>query len=88
MVYRFDLPTTSKDRVAFKQMTMIRPKFWFWEVGLWNSEMRAEIMGLKEGMLELKEIKEKLRDIKKWDIMSEGGGGESSLNGDERREER
>jgi len=35
--------------------------------------MRAEILGLKEGMLDLKEIKEMLLDIKKGDKMSEGG---------------
>jgi len=40
------------------------------EQGRWNSEMRAEIVGLKESMLDLKEM---MRDIKKGDIMSEGG---------------
>ncbi|ESW23944.1 hypothetical protein PHAVU_004G089300 [Phaseolus vulgaris] len=39
------------------------------EQGRWNSEMRAEIVGLKESMLDLKEM---MRDIKKGDIMSEG----------------
>jgi len=43
------------------------------EQGRWNSEMRAEILGLKESMLDLKEIKEMLQDIKKGDRMSEGG---------------
>ena len=51
----------------------------------WNSEIKAEIMGLKERMLELKEIKEMLRDLKKGDRRSEGG--ESSVNGEERVEE-
>jgi len=48
--------------------------------------MKAKILGLKEGMLELKEIKEMLRDLKKGDKISKEG--ESSVNGDERREER
>jgi len=52
------------------------------EQGKWNSEIRAEILGLKKGMLELKEM---LQDLKKGDRRSEGG--ESSENGDERGEE-
>jgi len=55
------------------------------EHGRWISEMRANIIRLKESMLDLKEIKEMLRDIMKGDKMSEG---ESSVNGDERKEER
>ena len=51
----------------------------------WNSEIRAKILGLKEGMLELKEIKEMLQDLKKGDRRSKGG--ESLVNGEERREE-
>jgi len=46
------------------------------------AEMRADITGLKESMLDIKEM---LRDLKKGDKMSEGG--ESSVNGDERKEE-
>ena len=47
------------------------------EQGRWIAEMRADITGLK---LDLKEIKEMLRDIKKGDRMSEGG--EKSVRAD------
>jgi len=46
-------------------------------------KMRADINGLKESILDIKEM---LRDLKKGDILSDEG--ESSVNGEERREDR
>jgi len=53
------------------------------EQGRLTAEMRADINGLKERIMDIKEM---LQNLKKGDKLSDGG--ESSVNGEERREDR